>query len=468
MRISSKETLKNFIYVFLSQGVSLILSVMMSFIIPRILNIEGFGYWQFFLLLCSYVGFFHFGLIDGIYLRYGGKYFSKTNNERLGSQLIILVFIEFFVAFCFMFFSYFNNYEIAKTYIIFSFSIYLVISNISNFFGVIYQSFNLLKLFSFLAILDKLIFILSLFILIYFKNIDFKYYILIYILSRFISLFFYIFYGRDIIFSKKISLKKTLIEFKKNISVGILLMISNIAGILILGFGRFIIERKWGISSFGKLSLSLSLTSFFLLFISQISIILFPVLLKKDKSTQISFFIIAESFLDILLNSIFLFFPLIYLIVIYWLPYYIDSLSYFVILFPLCLFEGKMQVLFGTYMKILREEKILLYINLTTLILAIGLALIGEYLNNIKFLVASMTISVIIRSVVTGIFICRFHNIPFKNKYIFNLSLAFIFTALNLTFNPLFSFSIYLILYTFYMYIMKDDLKKIFIFFKKL
>ena len=154
MRISSKETLKNFIYVFLSQSVSLILSVMMSFIIPKILNIEGFGYWQFFLLLCSYVGFFHFGLIDGIYLRYGGKYYSKTNNERLGSQLIILGFIEFFVAFCFMFFSYFNNYEIAKTYIIFSFSIYLVISNISNFFGVIYQSFNLLKLFSFLAIFN--------------------------------------------------------------------------------------------------------------------------------------------------------------------------------------------------------------------------------------------------------------------------------------------------------------------------
>ena len=151
MRISSKETIKNFVYVFLSQGISLILSIMMSFIIPKILNIEAYGYWQFFLLLCSYVGFFHFGLIDGIYLRYGGKYFSKTNNEALGSQLKILVFIEFLVAFFIIFFSYFKNYEIAKAYVIFSFSIYLVISNISNFFGVIYQSFNLLKLFSFLA-----------------------------------------------------------------------------------------------------------------------------------------------------------------------------------------------------------------------------------------------------------------------------------------------------------------------------
>lgn len=468
MKISSKETLKHFIYVFLAQAFSLLLSLILSFIIPKLLNFQEFGYWQYFLLLSSYVGFFHFGLIDGIYLRYGGENFTNRNNQLLGSQLKILILLEFLVAFGFGIYIVSNTIEISKKYIIISVTVYLVVSNISNFFGAIFQSFNKLKTFSFLAILDKIIFIVSLLILIYLKNVDYRYYILIYLISRILSLFFYFYYGREIIFAKKINIRSALIEFKKNISVGILLMTSNIAGLLILGFGRFIIEQKWGIISFGKLSLSITITSFFLLFISQISIVLFPMLLKKDKSQQISFFIITESFLDILFNGVFLFFPIIYLIINYWLPFYNDSLTFFVILFPLCLFEGKMQVLFGTYMKILRKEKLLLFFNSMTLIAAILLALLGSYLNKIEFVVASITTTVIMRSVITGIYLSRLHKIPFAIKNTVNITLALIFCILNLTLNPLFCFSLYLILYVFYLYMMKDNLKKIVVFVKKL
>jgi O-antigen/teichoic acid export membrane protein len=468
MKISSKETLRNFVYVFLSQGISLILSLIMSFVIPKLLNIEGFGYWQYFLLLCSYVGFFHFGLIDGIYLRYGGGDFSVRNNQLLGSQLKILIFLQILIISGIVIYVFFNNIEISKKYIIISVAIYLILSNVSSFFGAIFQCFNRLKVYSFLAILDKFVFIFSLFVLLYLKSVNFKYYILIYVTSRLLGLIFYLYYGREIVFAKKINIKKAFIEFKKNISVGVLLMTSNIAGILILGFGRLIIEREWGISSFGKLSLSLSLTSFFLLFISQVSIVLFPMLLKKGKDQQNLFFIITESFLDILLNSVFLFFPLIYLIVKFWLPSYIDSLQYFVILFPLCLFEGKMQVLFSTYMKILRKEKLLLYFNLITLIVAIGLSLLGAYLKSIEFIVSSMTISVIIRSVITGIYLSRLYKIPFLKKNIINLFLAFIFCILNLTLNPIICFSIYLMIYIYYLFMMKNDLKEIVFFVKKL
>ena len=380
----------------------------------------------------------------------------------------ILIFLEILIISGIIIYVFFNNIEISKKYIIISVAIYLILSNVSSFFGAIFQCFNRLKVYSFLAILDKFVFICSLFVLLYLKSVNFKYYILIYVTSRLLGLIFYLYYGRKIVFAKKINIKKAFIEFKKNISVGVLLMTSNIAGILILGFGRLIIELEWGISSFGKLSLSLSLTSFFLLFISQVSIVLFPMLLKKGKDQQNLFFIIAESFLDILLNSVFLFFPLIYLIVKFWLPSYIDSLQYFVILFPLCLFEGKMQVLFSTYMKILRKEKLLLYFNLITLIVAIGLTLLGAYLKSIEFIVSSMTISVIIRSVITGIYLSRLHKIPFFKKNIINLFLAFIFCILNLTLNPIICFSIYLMIYIYYLFIMKNDLKEIVLFVKKL
>jgi len=119
-------------------------------------------------------------------------------------------------------------------------------------------------------------------------------------------------------------------------------------------------------------------------------------------------------------------------------------------------------------MKILRKEKLLLFFNSMTLIAAILLALLGSYLNKIEFVVASITTTVIMRSVITGIYLSRLHKIPFAIKNTVNITLALIFCILNLTLNPLFCFSLYLILYVFYLYMMKDNLKKIVVFVKKL
>ena len=50
-----------------AQAVSLLTSVIVSFILPKYISIADFGYWQYFLLLASYVGVLHFGFGDGLY-----------------------------------------------------------------------------------------------------------------------------------------------------------------------------------------------------------------------------------------------------------------------------------------------------------------------------------------------------------------------------------------------------------------
>ena len=56
----------------LAQFISLAVNVIMSLLVPKQLNIKEFAYWQLFLFYANYVGFFLFGLNDGIYLRLGG------------------------------------------------------------------------------------------------------------------------------------------------------------------------------------------------------------------------------------------------------------------------------------------------------------------------------------------------------------------------------------------------------------
>ena len=56
--------LKNIIMAFSAQGLSLIISIMMSLVMPYFLGVVDYSYWQLYIFYIGYVGFFHFGLND--------------------------------------------------------------------------------------------------------------------------------------------------------------------------------------------------------------------------------------------------------------------------------------------------------------------------------------------------------------------------------------------------------------------
>ena len=55
----------------------------MVIIVPKFLSLEDYGLWQLFLFYYSYIGFFHFGWEDGIYLRYAGNSFETLDSKLL-------------------------------------------------------------------------------------------------------------------------------------------------------------------------------------------------------------------------------------------------------------------------------------------------------------------------------------------------------------------------------------------------
>lgn len=68
--------------------------------------------------------------------------------------------------------------------------------------------------------------------------------------------------------------------------VGITLMLANFVSILIMGLCRIAVERYWNIETFSKLSFSITIASFLLVFISQIGYVLFPILKRMTKESQ--------------------------------------------------------------------------------------------------------------------------------------------------------------------------------------
>ena len=67
-----------------------------------------------------------------------------------------------------------------------------------------------------------------------------------------------------------------------------------------------------------------------------------------------------------------------------------------------------MQLLYSTYLKVLRKEKILLYINGVAVCVSLGLSVIGAYLfHSLEFIAWSLLVAIAIRSIIAEISLMR-------------------------------------------------------------
>lgn len=64
---------KSIFKVFSANFLQLISSLVVGFIVPAILSIEGYAELKTYTLFISYIGLFHLGFLDGLYIKYGGK-----------------------------------------------------------------------------------------------------------------------------------------------------------------------------------------------------------------------------------------------------------------------------------------------------------------------------------------------------------------------------------------------------------
>lgn len=465
----TKKFASNLTYAFLAQLISLLLSVLMSLIVPKLLGVEQFAYWQLFIFYSGYVGFFHFGLPDGIYLRYGGIELDKIDKPLLGSQLRMMTAIHIVLSIVGIIVVFFLPMEEDRKFVWVLTAIYMVVTNALWFIGFIYQAANQTKNYSIATIISKIFFTACVFVLMIFRPKKFKIYVFLYVLAQGLALIYCICKGKTLVFSKQISVKKTLFEMFYNAKIGINLTFSNLASSFILGVGRAMIDATQGISSFGIVSLAISLTNFFLQFISQVSMVMFPMLRQFDKEKMKKVFVLVRSGISYLLCAILALYVPVKFVLCIWLPQYKLSLEYLAILLPLCIFDGKMQLLYNTYLKVLRKEKILLLINFISLGISIGLCSFGAYvLNNMMAIVICMVAAIAVRSLITNIYLSKIMRVPNEMNVIWESVLSLIFIVINLTLPMHLVFFVYLTAYVIYCLATRNTLIECISFIKKL
>ncbi|MFH0373972.1 lipopolysaccharide biosynthesis protein [Streptococcus sp. A22] len=457
----NKSFKKNIIAAFSAQGVSLILSILMSLFVPKILGIVEFGYWQLFIFYVGYAGFFHLGYIDGLYLKLGGKEYQDLDFDSLGLQFRIFIFIEILVSLILFGILTFFSTDINRFTIFIVFIVYMIISNSSSFIGYIFQAVNLTSLFSISIIIDRICVLVFIILLILLNIESFVPYIFLYTVSKLFSLVYCFLKAKELILSRSNKLFQILLEMKDVLFIGIKLMLANIASMLILGVGRMFIDSHWGIEAFGKVSLALSLTNFFLLFIQQISMVLFPTLRRVGSEKYTSIYINLRDILGLLLPLIFVFYSPIYFLLSEWLPEYSESLKYMILLLPICTFDGKMQMLFNTYYKVVRKEVALLSVNLISLFLSIFLVVVSiTIFDSFLLVILSMLFSIMTRSIISDLYFANLFNLKVYKQLFSELLIVFAFIVLTWNFPLSISFIGTSFIYLIFLFLNRDIIKQ--------
>lgn len=92
-----RKFLKNVSYLMLVNALSFLISAIVTFIVPKFLSVSQYSYFQLYLFYMNYIGFCCIGWVDGIVLRYAGKYFEDLNLKLFKGQLVMYSALEIII-----------------------------------------------------------------------------------------------------------------------------------------------------------------------------------------------------------------------------------------------------------------------------------------------------------------------------------------------------------------------------------
>ncbi|MGG5460583.1 lipopolysaccharide biosynthesis protein [Clostridium sp. B9] len=455
------KLIKNFSY---SVSVNIVVmgtTLLLNLIAPKFLGVKDYSYWQLYIFYLSYVGFFHLGWADGIYLRYGGKRYSDLDKNNIRTQFWMLFIVQIIFGII-LFFIICNNNDNNFLFIMVMTIIYGIIANPRYIILFVLQATNKIKEYSKIMLVDRFVFCGFMLIVFILKFESYKILIVLDILSRIISMIYAMLICKDIIFGKLIKVKEGIFQAYKNISIGSKLMFANIASNLIIGIVRIGVQIRWSIEVFGKLSFTISISNIILNFINSISLVIFPMLRNIDNRKLKNIYCeIRTMLMVIVLGTLILYQPLKVILEL-WLPQYSESLFYMGILFPIFVFESKTSMLTNTFLKTLRKEKEILIVNLVSIILSLILSVINIYLLD-SFMLTVISILVLIgfKSIYSEIILSKYIDIKILKDIMLEVSLVIIFVSINFLLEPICAIITYLVFYIIYIFIKRKEIIKV-------
>lgn len=413
-KISDKRII-DFFYTISGNLISLISGVITAFIIPKFLNIEQYGYLKIFTFYVSYVGIFHFGFNDGIYVNFGKLNYDELPKKKFRLFFRFLYTFQFIISILFLTYTLIFITDFSRKLIYVFISINIILLNLSTFFDFVNQFTKRFKLYSIILILSKVLYVISCIIIIVFKKNNYIPFMISQTIVNLNILIIYIITSRQLVFGEreKLNMNKKLI--KNLFSIGIFVMIGNLMSQIIVGIDRMFIDRLFTIKEFAMYSFCISILTLFYTLTSAITTVVYPYLARtqfnKLKFLYRNMKVFVFLSIGFLLSGYFFLVPFIN----HFLPNYANSLKLLLILFPTVLYNCQIIIVSSNYYKVMKYQKEYTINNFFAFISSFIMIIISIYIyKNLGVIAISTLISFIIWMFYCDIFFAR----KFKDNYI--------------------------------------------------
>ncbi len=424
----ANKIVKNFSFVFGAQTLILIISVARALILPKYLSVEEFGYWEVYWFYSTYVGLFCLGYVDGIYLKYGEYDYDKLPVKliRSGNRLFvgILLFFTLLTSLLAVFLVEDKNIRFGLIYA----SLNIVVLGTCSVFIYVYQITNLFKKYSLYSVLDKLILISVIFILLFVNKWNYKLLIGIDFFAKAFILLLMIRKTPDMLIGEVENIKTSFEYVISNVRVGIKLMIANIMSMLLIGAGKIIVQLLGDIKEFAIYSFGISITGLVLTMVVSVSLVLYPAVKRVQDDRYSELFELINSFNRLFgLSALLLYFP-VYVFIELFYPNYHSVLVYLNMLFILIFLQCKISMLNNTFYKVLREERNLLYANMSCVLIFIIIALLFYSFCQSMWVIAACTcLALFYRCYSSELFLNKKLYISFSRSNFYEIAFMIVF-----------------------------------------
>lgn len=403
----------NVAYAFAAQGIALISSFLMTLVVPKVLGVLEYAYWQLFIFYAGYVAVLLFGIGDGVYLRLGGRHYEELDKGALKAEMGIVFGMQVSIALVLLLAIFIFNFNSNLRTVLMLLLLYSVFQNLYGFISPIFQAVNLTRLYSIGIAINKIAFLLILLVFLLSEGSGYEPLAVGYIAGMGASLLYCLACGRDIIFAKSGSWVEAFRMALDDLRTGAQVMAAYYASSLIVGVARQIIVMRWGLEAFGQMSFAFSMVSFVLAFIAQFSLVLFPVLRRLDVGSINSRYRQLRDTLFVLASLSYLCYLPGCTLLGMWLPQYADSFHYLGLLMPLLVFDGKMNILCSTYLKVYGDTRQLMGFNVLALVVSTLFSCVGALvLDSVDFVVCGLVLAILLRSIASELYLAK-RRLPF-------------------------------------------------------
>ncbi|MBI0091269.1 oligosaccharide flippase family protein [Lactobacillus sp. M0345] len=438
----------------ISNLISLMISVLSSFITPVILGHDGYGYYKIFSLYTTYVPLLHIGFIDGILIRNAGKRLEDISFKKFRTYTLFLLIFELFLSIVMSIFACLINIPKINREIIIAIAIYSFLLNALTYF----QFFSkCIMRFSELASIARLQSFINLFFLLLalylYKftafNVNVTYYMFYMNFAVFILLCYYLISYKKIILGERRTMASQFKNIRVFFRVGFAIMISYQITMVMVNADNQFISMFFKVSEYGKYAFAYSLAALLLTVFNAVSSVMLPYMKKAGKSAVVSnhdsnmavmnaivFFVIAS------------YYPIAW-IVNNFIASYSESVQYLSIVFPgvgiTCIVQS---YIFNDYI-MAKKIKDFCYISLANLVFDFVVYYVGFRLSHSTLKIALLSIPLLMIWYLTlEWFMNAEAGVKFIKNFYYLMIMAFAFIVISHISNIWISLIAYVITYS--------------------